>query len=83
MSQDIEALDIYLSNAGVTRKTSVAATITSNTFSEKDGADKAHFPETYDSASEHTIAQDIPKSPNLFVVFSGLQIALFLAALDG
>lgn len=86
MTQDTEAPEYHLSSVGVTRRASVSPTITSNTLSVKAGDKEAHFPETQDSASEHTIAQAAqaaPKTPNLFVVFSGLQIALFLAALDG
>ncbi|KAG2214383.1 hypothetical protein INT47_000939 [Mucor saturninus] len=83
MPHNIEAPEYHLSSAGVTRRASVAPTITSNTFSSKEEEKEARFPETHDSASEHTIAENTPKAPNLFVVFSGLQIALFLAALDG
>lgn len=80
-STSLEAHDIYL-DKGVSRRTSVAATLNS-TYSER----TANPP--LDTKSENTTvdhANDMETKPtkknNIYLTFGGLQIALFLAALD-
>lgn len=80
-STSLETHDIHL-DKGVSRRTSVAATLNSMR------SDKTVNPSS-DAKSENTTidhANDLETKPakknNLFLTFGGLQIALFLAALD-
>lgn len=88
----MDSKDIQINNTELSRRASVTATLASNasrTPSLKDNIQLGdRSPKEHDSSSEHTIAEqnsseDKPKRKNnLWVTFSGLQIALFLAALD-
>lgn len=63
------------SSTGPTRRSSVAATLTSQNF---EGKTSEYFPQN----AESIVEEEPKKKTNLFVVFSGLQLSLFLAALD-
>lgn len=63
------------SSTGPTRRSSVAATLADQNF---EGKTKEYFPQN----AESIVEEEPKKKTNLFVVFSGLQLSLFLAALD-
>lgn len=88
----MDSKNIQINNTELSRRASVTATLASHTSaapSMKDNIQQSDRPQKdHDSSSEHTIAEqnspeEKPKRKNnLWVTFSGLQIALFLAALD-
>lgn len=86
MSQSIETKNIQPDDIGISRRaSSVAATLASNHSIDNHDKNEAKLKETDDQISEHTIAdtEEKPKKKNnIFITFSGLQLALFLAALD-
>lgn len=81
MSPTMDNQEDHPESFGLSRRTSVAPTVASTSAPIEVGDQlKQH---NNDSNSEHTITEEKPKRKNnLWVTFSGLQIALFLAALD-
>ncbi|KAL0141946.1 major facilitator superfamily domain-containing protein [Mucor lusitanicus] len=80
-STSLEAHDIHL-DKGVSRRTSVAATLNS-TYSERTAnpsSDAKSENMTMDNTND--LETKPTKKNNIFLTFGGLQIALFLAALD-
>lgn len=80
-STSLETHDVHL-DKGISRRTSVAATLNS-TYSER----TANLPsdgKSQNSTMENTNDMETKpiKKNNIFLTFGGLQIALFLAALD-
>ncbi|KAI9272045.1 major facilitator superfamily domain-containing protein [Helicostylum pulchrum] len=75
MPHNIETHDMS-DSTGPTRRSSVAATLADQNF---EGKTSEYFPQNAESVVEE---EKPKKKTNLFVVFSGLQLSLFLAALD-
>ena len=82
-------MDNQLENHGVSRRTSIAATLASGiSLNDKDTSTAKAADQTNNDAASGHVALDHnnmipPKKKNkIWITFSGLQIALFLAALD-
>jgi hypothetical protein len=86
MSTNLETDDIHLENKGRSRSdSSDAVTLARYHYTDKEDNNGSKASENHDLKSEHTAAdtEEKPKKKNnIFITFSGLQLALFLAALD-